>query len=267
MVVDNASAPPVVELLESELEAGRIDYLVRNRRNLGVQNGQLQILRGAPGDQVVFADGDIYFRPGWLSALTDVMDAFPGLGLVGGYPRRKHTGRWTTSTFAWIDDNRADLEVETGSLIPAEWERDFARSTGNDGEATPPESTGPPDCRITRGGVSAFVGAGHMVYAMSREAIGRLPHIRHDHPMGIPLDDAVDEVGLLRLSTSRPVVYHIGNEIGEPWLMEEYERLVGGSVAAPAARGTNGRHWFWGSTRVRRVVKAVHSYSFKKLTG
>jgi hypothetical protein len=265
MVVDNASADSVAEFLQREFEAARIDYLVRNRRNVGVQNGHLQVLRGAPGDTVVFADGDVYFRPGWLSALTKVVQGFPAPALVGAYPRPKQTSRWTTSTFAWIERLRSELEVETGSLMPDDWEREFARSTGNDENATIAAVSGREECRVTYRGVPAFVGAGHMVFAMSRETIGQLPHLRHDQPMGIPLDDAVDQAGFLRLSAERPVVYHIGNEISEPWLVEEYSRLVG-SAPAVATRGSPSQHWFWGSTRVRRVMKALHSYSFQKLT-
>ena len=41
LIVDNGSCRTVVEYLQAELMAGRIDYLILNRRNIGAGNGRV----------------------------------------------------------------------------------------------------------------------------------------------------------------------------------------------------------------------------------
>jgi hypothetical protein len=80
------------------------------------------------------------------------------------------------------------------------------------------------------------------------------------------LDAVLDEAGLLRLCATQPYAYHIGNRIMEDWLVEAFERLVGGR--APVAAETRAkRHWLWGRRKVRRLVRKLHQWSFEKYYG
>jgi hypothetical protein len=111
------------------------------------------------------------------------------------------------------------------------------------------------------------VGASHAQYLISREVIEQLPHQR----FGLALnpkdthvfDRAIEDAGLLRLSTERPFVYHIGNVISEDWLLEEFEGLVQESPSRPnIPTSARRRHWFWGRSRVRRVFRRVYEWAF-----
>lgn len=269
LVVDNGSCAEVRSYLHDELVAGHIDYLILNSRNIGKANAVLQILRSAPGDMVFYSDGDIYYRPGWLQAHLDVMKSFPNVGIVGGVPLRNQADFYTAGTYQWVENNKELLQCDSGDLIPEEWTLDFLRSVGATGQQMQNHLADwqqLEDYRITRNGVTAYVGASHMQYLICRQAIEALPHRRfglalspeEDHVF----DQTLDNAGFLRLSTDRPYVYHIGNSISEAWLAEEFKRLVGQSPTQATIRATPTRHWFWGRWSVRTVVRWIHERTF-----
>ena len=81
-----------------------------------------------------------------------------------------------------------------------------------------------PDYLLCFQNVSAYVGASHMQYLVSRSAIDALPMAWTDKLMmskGEIVDRPLDEAGFLRLSTPEACVYHIGNMITEDWLRQE----------------------------------------------
>ena len=69
LIVDNGSCRPVVEYLQAELTAGRIDHLILNRRNIGAGNGLMQLLRSAPGRYVFYSEWR-YVLPPWVDGDT-----------------------------------------------------------------------------------------------------------------------------------------------------------------------------------------------------
>jgi len=270
LVVDNGSCAEVRSYLQEELAAGRINYLILNSRNIGKANAKLQIMHVAPGDLVFYTDGDIYYKPGWVQAHLDVMRAFPDVGMVGGVPLRIEADFYTEGTLRWVEENETQLSVERGDLIPEEWTRVFLKSVGvpeRDFQKYFDKWRHLEDCRVTFNGVTAYVGASHAQYLISREVIERLPHQR----FGLALhttedqvfDRAIEDAGLLRLSTDRPYVYHVGNAISEDWLAEEFRRLVQESSTQLNTRAlSQPRHWFWGRSKVRRVFRRIYEWAF-----
>lgn len=268
LVVDNGSCDEVRSFLQDELSSGQIDYLVLNGRNIGKRNGLLQVLQSAPGNLVFYTDGDIYFKPGWMGAHLDILRAFPRAGLIGGVPLRSLAEFCTAGTLRWVEENRDWLSVEKGDLIPEEWTRKFLKSIGlvRQIEKFVSEWQCLEDCRITCNGVICYVGASHMQFLTTREAIGKLPQPHFEEAMGKIdeiLGQIIDREGLLRLSTDRPYVYHIGNRIAGDWLMEEFERLLQESSANLTKPSLNRRmHWIWGRWSVRRILRWVYEWAF-----
>jgi glycosyltransferase involved in cell wall biosynthesis len=267
LVLDNGSCSEVRSFLENELSSGQLDYLILNNRNVGKRNGLLQILQSAPGNLIFYTDGDIYFRPGWMQAHLDIMETFPNVGLVGGVPSRRIAGYYTAGTMNWVEANKNQLIYEKGNLIPEEWTQELLRSIGFPKEDdSVEEGRHIEDCRVTFGGVTAFVGAGHMQFLARREVIAQLPEPRSKQAMGgidVILDRVVEDAGWLRLSTDRPLAYHIGNVINEEWLIEEFERLVSDeSVQLNGSSIARRRHWFWGRSRARQVLRWLYTWAF-----
>jgi glycosyltransferase involved in cell wall biosynthesis len=273
LVLDNGSCPEVRDYLVAELDAGGISYLILNQHNVGKGNALFQILHAAPGDYVFYNDGDIYYRPGWIKAHLDVLDAFPEAGMVGGIPLRNIADFHTASTRRWAEDHQADLGLEKGDLIPEPWTREFLHSVGD--ERYFENWIHNEDWRMNRNGIKAYIGASHMQFLIPRRVIEKIPYRRFNLALHTTetqyFDNIIDDGGFLRLSIDWPSVYHIGNRLTEEWLIDEYRRLVleAPTVTVPAQalqlqNMKSKRHWFWGRGRVRIALKAVYEWTFNK---
>ena len=274
LVVDNGSCQEVLDYLHHELTVGVINTLILNHKNIGKANAVIQILKSALGDYVFYTDGDIYFKPDWVMAHIKILEAFPNVGVVGGIPLRNQMEyKYSKNAANWFEKNFAG-QFETGDLIPEAWSIDFLKSVGIADEKLKTyldEWAHFSDHRLTADQVTAYIGASHMQYLISREAINSIPHQRfqaalqpdEDHM----IDDAIDAANLFRLSTAEPFVYHIGNTISEDWLIEEYQRLFSGAqnvLRIKAAKNRSESHWFWGSGRVRKIVRSLYEWLFTK---
>jgi hypothetical protein len=185
------------------------------------------MLRCSGGDIVFYVDSDIYFRPGWIEAELNILEKFPHVGLVGGQPVRDLAKFHTTQTINWAKNNSDSVYFEVGKFIPDGWNREFSTSFGRDPQWAAEQFLLQDDHRVTFNGVTAYVGVAHQQFGILRSAIEKIPFERFDHALGDDqLNEAIDSAGLLQLSPDKPYVYHIGNEIIEPWLREEYARLV-----------------------------------------
>ncbi len=274
-VVDNGSCRTVVEFLQAELIAGRIDHLILNRRNIGAGNGLLQLLRSASGSYVFYSDGDIYYRPGWMETHLRIMKTFPKVGVVGGVPVKGIRNKNTESTVQWAGENQ-DVVSQHGDLIPREVLEEFWQSVGlSGGESHEKAATLrrarelQPDHLLSLRNVSAFVGASHMQYLVSRPAIESLPMTWTNKLMmskGDTVDRPLDQSGFLRLSTPEACVYHIGNMITEDWLRQEFQRLVC-EPAPTRQRPKSMSSWFWQQRYVRYVLRHVYAWSFNRFLG
>ena len=259
LVMDNGSCKEVVDYLIQLEQAQQIDYLILSKRNVGKANGQRLLLRAAPGDVVVFSDSDMYFRPGWLPAQLEILEAYPQIGEIGGQPSRFNSGRFTGSTLEWIESQGDKVEFQQGHLIPEAHLKEFASSLGLDSEALATWDT-LEDYKVTYNGVSAFVGVAHQQFMIPHSTIEKIPHERFERAMKIGLlDETIDQAGLLQLSPVKSYVYHIGNRIVEPWLQEEFKKLV--EVALPKPSKTDD-HWFWSSARRSAVYTQVMAVEF-----
>lgn len=270
VVVDNGSYASVRDYLQRELDEGRIDQLILNHGNMGKANAVLQILRSAPTEMIVYTDGDIYFRPDWVAAHQAVVEAFPNAGMVGGVPLRNQAEFHTETTLKWVDEHQDELIITRGNLIPIDWTLEFITSVdpGNPQHYLD-QWQELEDCRIERDGVAAYVGASHMQFATRREVIEQIPFQWFTHALHTDddqlIDKAISEGGYLRLSTSEPFVYHIGNRIAEDWLRAEYERLLGEAAAENTRQAGRSRHWFWGRSRVRWLLNKLSDWTFNRL--
>jgi GT2 family glycosyltransferase len=84
VVVDNGSAPEVVEWLKQARRSGDIDILLLNDRNLGVAAAANQGWRACETAYYLKLDSDIVIeKDGWLEALVETADAVQDAGMVG----------------------------------------------------------------------------------------------------------------------------------------------------------------------------------------
>ena len=261
LVFDNASCAPVVDYLLGMKQAGKIDYLLLSRRNVG-KIGAFQIaFPAAPGEIIAYSDDDILFYDGWLEAQLRVLDAFPSVGMVSGVPVRDASTHARTALEAFAANPPDGVEVRRERRIPDEWEADWALSTGRNPQEHLSATAGHLDLVFRSNGVEAIGGANHfqfvapkavLMQALPREWTGRLMGQMRE------LDAAIDGLGYLRLSTVSRYVRHIGNVI-TPDLADEVRSL--GVEAAKPLKATR-RHWLLRIPGMGRLLWALYNRLF-----
>jgi hypothetical protein len=255
MVFDNGSAPEVADELLRRHAAGDIDYLFLSDRNLGKGGAWDVALRAAPGEVIAYADGDVYFYPGWLAPALAILEGFPKVGMVSSRPLRTDPGLWG-ATLAWAEAEDG-AEVERGSFIPWEVFREHDVGLGQPEEDVRRRFGETQDVRLRYRGQQALVGAVHWQFVARKETLAAMLPLGLERPMGQvrTLDERLDRAGYLRLMTTEPHVRHLGNMVPDDLRQEA------GSLSPRASRSSRNR-LFLDWPPVRRVLLGLHNRIF-----
>ncbi len=211
MVFDNHSCAEVRDYLKQAADEGKIQYLVLSDTNIGKIGAWNFMFGAAQGKYIAFTDGDVVFRPGWLSASLALFEAFPNVGMVTARPLPTPM-EYSSATLEWARQARA---LKEGRFL--DWET-FWEHTGSLGVAEAEarkmydETT---MYRVQRGGQTAFIGAAHFQFMARRETLQKIVPLPSKQPMRgeRALDIAINEMGLLRLTTEKPLVVHLSNRL------------------------------------------------------
>ncbi len=271
LVFDNASCREVTDYLSGLKEEGLIQYLILSDRNFRKLGALDFLLRAAPGEFVAYADSDVYFLPGWLERSLEVMRAFPQAGMVSALPTVDKSDRFVASTLAGITSDPKVLVEKGPNLVPSAFVRAHQLSLGKD--PSPLLSAERTDTRLTRDGVSAFLSAQDFQFLTRREVIARVLPLKADDkelnydPIYSPVFEAkVDRAGYWRLSTVDYLAHHMGNSV--PDLQTELAEIAPGlslpgtSLASAKVKKKGG---LWQSYWLRKVLKRLHTWSYRKL--
>lgn len=210
LVWDNGSCQEFRDWLLNEYKP---DYVVLSK-NVGKPNAVAGILGMLPPETIVgVADDDMYYYPDWFKAQVELMAFYPNVGQVSGYPVRTQMRWGNRRTLEWA---RKVAVVEEGSFIPAEWDKDFCTSIGRDYEWHKKYTENDMDKRITYRGVQAYAFAHHCQFICEAGKIARVAKFT-DIAMADekPFDWAVDNTGMLRLTTINRYTRHIGNVLDD----------------------------------------------------
>jgi glycosyltransferase involved in cell wall biosynthesis len=215
MVFDNHSCAEVRAYLQEGYEQGKIQYLVLSDTNIGKLGAWNFMFGAAQGKYIVFSDGDVAYRPGWLKASLDLFDTFPNVGMVTARPYRA-SNKFSDSTVEWARKQDPGMLAE-GRFIPWETFWEHAKSIGFSEEQARKDyhNDNEYDYRLTYKGKIAYIGAGHFQFMARRDVLQKIIPFHSVQPMRgeRALDEAVDKLGCLRLTTETPLVWHIGNRL------------------------------------------------------
>jgi hypothetical protein len=298
MVFDNGSCTQVVDYLREQHEAGQIDYLMLSSRNIGKIDALKVMFNAAPGEIIAYNDDDILFYPGWLPAHLEVLESFPKVGMVSGVAVRNAAGhachsleQLAEATPLPIQGGRwgagtASLTARRERYIPDEWEVDWALSTGRDPQAHLQATCDQQDLVFrleTAGGqdICTAIGSANHFQFLSPKAVilQALPAGWTGRLMGsmIELDEAIDRLGYLRLSTGERFTRHMGNALSAD-VLEDARKMnlpgAGSSGEASAStpplvgRGAEDRfrkrnvHWLLRIPGSRRLLSATYKRLF-----
>jgi hypothetical protein len=209
MVFDNRSCAEVREYLKEASNQGKIQYLVLSDTNIGKIGAWNYMFGAAQGEYVVFSDGDVAFRPGWLSASLQLFENFPNVGMVTARPLRTPM-EFSSATLEWA---RQAGVLEEGRFLDWETFWEHVESLGRDEAETRKSYESGSEYRLTYGGQTAFIGATHFQFMARRDVLQKIIPLPSEQPMRgeRALDIAINEMGLLRLTTERPFIRHMGN--------------------------------------------------------
>jgi len=267
MVFDNGSSSEVRQYLVELYEKGFIQYLIFSSQNIG-KIGALKIMfSAAPGEIVAYADDDIFFYPEWLSAHLDLLDRFPHAGLISGCPVREQF-KYSNSHLREILDSNPLLSSESGHLIPDELDREFRISTGRSVEANEEIV----DIVLHHDSQSAYATATHFQFVAHRDLLLRA--LNSDklikwsgRMMGQmrEMDEAIDALKILRLTTINRLVRHIGNTL-TPELANLAKQYGFGGFSKPV-RPREVESWRLLSNirLVRMIAKRMYNLSYRLL--
>jgi len=209
MVFDNHSCAEVRAYLKEASDQGKIQYLVLSDTNIGKIGAWNYMFGAAAGKYIVFSDGDVAFRIGWLSASLKLFESFPNVGMVTARPLRTPM-EFSSATLDW---GRQAGVLEEGRFL--EWETfwEHVESLGRDEAESRKDYAAGSEYRLNYGGQTVFVGAAHFQFMARRDVLQEIISLPSEQPMRgeRALDIAINERGLLRLTTDIPLVRHLGN--------------------------------------------------------
>lgn len=239
-VVDNASRPDVVALLESHLASGTIDRLIRNQQNRGKVDAVLAELRATFEPISVVVDADVVFRSGWVDSVLASLAAFPECGMLSLSP----TPGWHAASSVLATACLAGARIIATSIADDADMGRFAASIGRRHLEMPVRGR---HLAVEREGAALTVGFGHFAFAVRREVVDALPSRPSRSARGgtdaAYLEHPADRAGWWCLSMSRAAVHHIGNTLddAERRTIEEFRSTVLTDVAGVPTRAARPR--------------------------
>ena len=258
-VFDNGSCPELVEYLCQLRDKGKITYLILAGRNIG-KIGALHVLfQAAPGDIIAYSDDDVFFLPGWLDEHMKILETYPKVGLVTGFYIRSHLRYATHSIQAFAQ--RENVQVTSGQLLQRQLEQHYIDNMGRTWESYQQEVQGLNDIEFDYHGLKSWASAGHHQFVAHKQVLLDTLPVWDGQLMGkmIELENAVDNLGYLRLSTYSPCTRLLGNVIS-PENAQEASRLGLGVQAGKVTRAPSGlAKSLMRLPLVRRLVQALYN--------
>lgn len=268
LVFDNGSCREVVDYLLSLREQGVIDYLILSKENIGKIGAFSILFRASPGEIIAYNDDDILFYPGWLEAQLEILREIPDVGMVSGVPVRMGGGYAMDSLNKLAANPPGGLTITQERVIPVEWEADWASSTGRDPAEYLPATQDQQDILVQRGSIEAVGTASHFQFVSPKEVILKaLPSSWTGKLMGhmVELDEAIDLMGYLRLSTRKRYTRHLGNTLSQAVIEET--RQMGlwekQEIKPPVRRN---RPWITRLPGSRRILGSAYHWLFDVLS-
>ncbi len=265
IVMNNGSCAQVREFLDHQLESGRIDYLIHSRRNLGVIGGFKVLFNAVPGEVIAYCDDDVIYYPGWLDAHLEILDTFPKAGMVSGAPVGFSSEHAVTAVESFIAAEKQDLSVMEKPRVE-DWEESWAVSTGRSAAEHLQTIQDTPNKHLIYQGVEAIQSAKHFQFVTPKKVICEAfsPEWSGSLMDGlVALDESVDRLGYLRLTTPIRYARHVGNTISRE-IQQEAEKL-GVKTTGEVPDVQEHEHWLLRIPGSGRIMWPLYRWLFKVL--
>ncbi|NQS91175.1 MAG: glycosyltransferase family 2 protein [Chloroflexi bacterium] len=265
LVLNNGSCKEVRDYLDLLLENGSINYLIHSRRNLGVIGGFKILFNAAPGEFVAYSDDDVFYYPDWLEAHLTILDTYPKTGMVSGAPVGYSSEHAVTAVDAFIKQSAGSVKIREQARVES-WEESWAVSTGRPVSDHLSAIQETPHKLLVYRGVEAVQSAKHFQFITPKKVICKAFSPEWSGSLMddlVSLDESVDQLGYLRLSTPNRYARHIGNTLSEDILLEA-EKL-GINVNAEVSDVQEHEHWLLRIPGSGRILWPIYRWLFKVL--
>ena len=222
-VFDNGSCPEVQDELMEMHKQSTIHFLFLANNNLGKAGALNWILSALPNDYICFSDGDVLFRPGWLEKSLQILDAFPTAGLVSVQPCLFDILKGKEQAHRILDNDPTFRlsHIPLDTVVVEE----YGRGVGLDHLKIEEKKLEPVlVVEEVKSGVRAVIGQSHMQFVMPREVARRILPLPSSYALFRQetkiINEHIDQLGLLQLTSLEPFVYHMGNQLDETTLEE-----------------------------------------------
>jgi len=269
LVYDNGSCPEVIDFLEAEFAAGRVQWLWRSSGNMKKIGAWNQIFGAAQSDYVYYFDCDILHREGWFEDCMRVFETFPEAGMVNAAPvpaMAPEKRELVLSTTLRMLEESDDVRLEKGYFTEDAWFREFGESLGSDPDTFLAKARRFEQVKATRNGVEVFAQAWHAQFLAKTEILAQFfpqsadwAQESRDHDF----DRFLNDCPCLRLGVASPRVAHLGNSITENYRRELEGLLDDESAEARLVRREGGwRSQMMRLPFVRKLVLRLHALTF-----
>ncbi|HNX45179.1 MAG TPA: glycosyltransferase family A protein [Anaerolineaceae bacterium] len=265
LVFDNGSCPEMTGFLQALYNTGKIDTLILSAENIGKLNALWRIAQAAQGEVIAYTDDDVYHLPGWLPEHLKVLDTYPNVGAVTGFYIKQRVAMSSDQTLAWVKalEEKDPSAVQRGNLIPRKWEEEYMDNAGRTEERYQSEIEGIEDVVVSLQGVKAWVSAHHFEVLVPKNVLievlnQMLPGGWSDQLMGrmVEMDDRMDALGYLRLTTYPQTMRLLGNVIDDE--VSELARRDGIIAASATSNAKPGkRAGLWQNRFVRASIQKL----------
>ena len=265
VILNNGGCKEVRDYLDLQLEAGKIDYVIHSRQNLGVIGGFKILFNAAPGKVIAYCDDDVLYYPGWLKAHLDILDSYPDVGMVSGAPVGYSSEHALSAVEKFIGRNTPDLSLVEKPRVD-EWEESWAISTGRSVAVHLAVIQNTPNIHITYNGVESVQSAKHFQFVTPKEVINKAfsPDWSGSLMDGlVALDESVDRMGYLRLCTPNRYSRHLGNTISEEVKSEAVH--MGLTISGDVPQFEEHKHWLLKIPGSGRILWPLYRWLFKVL--
>ena len=277
MILDNGSCKEVRDYLYDLYNKNQIQFLIYSKYNLRKLGGMNLLFSYAQGEIISFTDSDVYFLPGWLDDTLNIFKEFPQAGMVSAIPTIDQSEKRMESTFRGIK-NSNDIIMQTGNnLIPDKFIETHRRSLGKSKEDFYKGIKNRKDKKISRNGINAYVSAQDFQFTTTKKIINKITplEMRSNDEFYDPLyspvfETKLNELGYWRLSTSRYLIHHMGNNISQ--LDEEISFILDGQESLPVnIKNLRGQKQISLTKRItlnkhfRKLLKYIYSKIYRLL--
>jgi len=220
LVWDNGSCDKLLYWLKRSYQP---DFLVSGR-NMGKINARASIVRMfSPDTAVGVSDDDMFYYPGWLDAHIEVLNTYPNVGTVSGWPVRTQFRFGCRRTIEW--GQRFASKFEQGRFISEQEDEDFCISIGRDYKWHVGYTKDDIDTKLTFRDVETYATGHHCQLMGFAEVLSKVTRYdNHALREERTFEQAIDNAGYLRLTTYKRYTRHIGNVLDKE-LEVEWQKL------------------------------------------